>query len=200
MDVPIALRLKRYDRVKRLFDVALGIPLLGLFSFPMTLIALGIKGTSPGPVIHWSFRVGAGNRIFRMPKFRTMRMDTPALATHLLKNPEVYVTRIGTFLRKTSIDELPQLFSVLEGHMAFVGPRPALFNQDDLIALRVSKGVHAIKPGITGWAQINGRDELPIPVKVAYDEFYLKNRSMRFDLRIILLTLAKAFRGEGVDH
>ncbi len=200
MDVPIALRLKRYDRVKRLFDVALGIPLLGLFSFPMTLIALGIKGTSPGPVIHWSFRVGAGNRIFRMPKFRTMRMNTPALATHLLKNPEVYVTRIGTFLRKTSIDELPQLFSVLEGHMAFVGPRPALFNQDDLIALRVSKGVHAIKPGITGWAQINGRDELPIPVKVAHDVFYLKNRSMRFDLRIILLTLAKAFRGEGVDH
>jgi len=200
MDVPIALRLKRYDRVKRLFDVALGIPLLGLFSFPMTLIALGIKGTSPGPVIHWSFRVGAGNRIFRMPKFRTMRMNTPTLATHLLKNPEVYVTRIGTFLRKTSIDELPQLFSVLEGHMAFVGPRPALFNQDDLIALRVSKGVHAIKPGITGWAQINGRDELPISVKVAHDEFYLKNRSMRFDLRIILLTLAKAFRGEGVDH
>jgi O-antigen biosynthesis protein WbqP len=127
-------------------------------------------------------------------------MDTPALATHLLKNPEVYVTRIGTFLRKTSIDEFPQLFSVLEGHMTFVGPRPALFNQDDLIALRVSKGVHAIKPGITGWAQINGRDELPIPVKVAYDEFYLKNRSMRFDLRIILLTLAKAFRGEGIDH
>ena len=200
MDVPIAPRLRRYDRVKRLFDVALGIPLLGLFSFPMTLIALGIKGTSPGPVIHWSFRVGAGNRIFRMPKFRTMRMDTPALATHLLKNPEVYVTRIGTFLRKTSIDEFPQLFSVLEGHMTFVGPRPALFNQDDLIALRVSKGVHAIKPGITGWAQINGRDELPIPVKVAYDEFYLKNRSMRFDLRIILLTLAKAFRGEGVNH
>jgi len=200
MDVPIALRLKRYDRVKRLFDVALGIPLLGLFSFPMTLIALGIKGTSPGPVIHWSFRVGSGNRIFRMPKFRTMRVDTPAMATHLLKNPEIYVTRIGTFLRKTSIDELPQLFSVLEGHMAFVGPRPALFNQDDLIALRVSKGVHAIKPGITGWAQINGRDELPIPVKVAHDVFYLKNRSMRFDLRIILLTLAKAFRGEGVDH
>jgi O-antigen biosynthesis protein WbqP len=200
MDVPIALRLKRYDRIKRLFDVALGIPLLGLFSFPMTLIAFGIKGTSPGPVIHWSFRVGAGNRIFRMPKFRTMRIDTPALATHLLKNPEVYVTRIGTFLRKTSIDELPQLFSVLEGHMAFVGPRPALFNQDDLIGLRTSRGVHTLKPGITGWAQINGRDELPIPVKVAYDQFYLKNRSMRFDLRIILLTLAKAFRGEGIDH
>jgi O-antigen biosynthesis protein WbqP len=127
-------------------------------------------------------------------------MDTPALATHLLKNPEVYVTRIGTFLRKTSIDELPQLFSVLEGHMAFVGPRPALFNQDDLIGLRTSRGVHTLKPGITGWAQINGRDELPIPVKVAYDQFYLKNRSMRFDLRIILLTLAKAFRGEGIDH
>ncbi len=200
MNVPIDPRQKSYERLKRLFDAGLGVLLLGLLALPMTAIALGIKGTSPGPVIHWSLRVGAGNRIFRMPKFRTMRTDTPAMATHLLKNPEIYVTRIGTFLRKTSIDELPQLFSVLEGHMAFVGPRPALFNQDDLIALRVSKGVHAIKPGITGWAQINGRDELPIPVKVAYDEFYLKNRSMRFDLRIILLTLAKAFRGEGVDH
>jgi O-antigen biosynthesis protein WbqP len=129
-----------------------------------------------------------------------MRTDAPALATHLLKNPEVYVTRIGTFLRKTSLDELPQLFSVLEGQMTFVGPRPALFNQDDLIGLRTSRGVHTLKPGITGWAQINGRDELPIPVKVAYDAFYLENRSMRFDLRIILLTLAKTFRGEGVTH
>ncbi|MFO7688346.1 MAG: sugar transferase [Desulfobacterales bacterium] len=196
----MASRLKRYDRVKRSFDIALGIPMLGLFSFPMTLIAFGIKGSSPGPVIHWSFRVGAGNRIFRMPKFRTMRSDTPAVATHLLKNPEVYVTGIGKFLRKTSLDELPQLFSVLQGRMAFVGPRPALFNQDDLIGLRTSRGVHTLKPGITGWAQINGRDELPIPVKVSYDEFYLKNRSMSFDLRIILLTLAKTFRGEGVTH
>ena len=200
MNVPVDPRQKSYDRLKRLFDVALGVLLLGLLPLPMTVIALGIRGTSPGPVIHWSFRVGAGNRIFRMPKFRTMRTDAPALATHLLKNPEVYVTRIGTFLRKTSLDELPQLFSVLEGQMTFVGPRPALFNQDDLIGLRTSRGVHTLKPGITGWAQINGRDELPIPVKVAYDEFYLKNRSMHFDLRIILLTLAKMFRGEGVTH
>jgi O-antigen biosynthesis protein WbqP len=200
MNVPVDPRQKSYERLKRLFDAGLGVLLLGLLALPMTAIALGIKGTSPGAVIHWSFRVGAGNRIFRMPKFRTMRADTPAVATHLLKNPDVYVTRIGKFLRKTSLDELPQLFSVLEGHMTFVGPRPALFNQDDLIALRVSKGVHTIKPGITGWAQINGRDELPIPVKVAYDEFYLKNRSMSFDLRIILLTFAKTFRGEGVTH
>ncbi len=200
MNVPIALRLKHYDCIKRSFDVALGVLLLGLLALPMTVIAFGIKGTSPGPVIHWSFRVGAGNKIFRMPKFRTMRSDTPAVATHLLKNPEVYVTRIGKFLRKTSLDELLQLFSVLQGRMAFVGPRPALFNQDDLIGLRTSRGVHTLKPGITGWAQINGRDELPIPVKVSYDEFYLKNRSMSFDLRIILLTLAKTFRGEGVTH
>jgi O-antigen biosynthesis protein WbqP len=135
-----------------------------------------------------------------MPKFRTMRAETPAVATHLLKNPEVYVTGIGKFLRKTSLDELPQLFSVLQGRMTFVGPRPALFNQEDLIGLRTSRGVHNLKPGITGWGQVNGRDELPIPVKVAYDGFYLKNRSMRFDLRIILLTLAKTFRGEGVTH
>jgi O-antigen biosynthesis protein WbqP len=200
MNVPVDPRQKSYERLKRLFDAGLGILLLGLLALPMTAIAFGIKGTSPGPVIHWSFRVGAGNRIFRMPKFRTMRSDTPAVATHLLKNPEVYVTGIGRFLRKTSLDELPQLFSVLEGRMAFVGPRPALFNQDDLIGLRTSRGVHTLKPGITGWAQINGRDELPIPVKVSYDEFYLKNRSMRFDLRIILLTLAKTFRGEGVTH
>ena len=200
MNVPVDSRQKIYERLKRSFDVALGTLLMGLLALPMAVIALGIKGTSPGPVIHWSFRVGAGNKIFRMPKFRTMRTDAPALATHLLKNPEVYVTRIGTFLRKTSLDELPQLFSVLEGRMTFVGPRPALFNQDDLIGLRTSRGVHLIQPGVTGWAQINGRDELPIPVKVAYDEFYMKNRSMGFDVRIIILTLAKAFRGEGVNH
>jgi O-antigen biosynthesis protein WbqP len=200
MNVPVDPRLKTYDRLKRSFDVALGALLFGLSALPMAVIAFGIKRTSPGPVIHWSYRVGAGNRIFRMPKFRTMRTDAPAVATHLLKNPEIYVTSIGRFLRKTSLDELPQLFSVLEGQMTFVGPRPALFNQDDLIGLRTSRGVHLIKPGITGWAQINGRDELPIPVKVGYDEFYLKNRSMHFDLRIILLTLAKTFRGEGVTH
>ena len=200
MNVPVDPRLKSYESLKRLFDLALGVLLLGLLALPMTLIAFGIRGTSPGAAIHWSLRVGAGNRLFRMPKFRTMRADTPAVATHLLKNPEVYVTRIGRFLRKTSLDELPQLASVLQGFMTFVGPRPALFNQDDLIGLRTSKGVHTLKPGITGWAQINGRDELPIPVKVAYDEFYLKNRSIRFDIRIIVLTLAKTFRGEGVTH
>ena len=200
MNVPVEPRQKSYERFKRVFDAGLGLLLLGLLALPMTLIAFAIKGTSPGPVIHWSFRVGAGNRIFRMPKFRTMRMETPAVPTHLLKNPEVYVTGIGKFLRRTSLDELPQLFSVLQGRMTFVGPRPALFNQEDLIGLRTSRGVHTLKPGITGWAQVNGRDELPIPVKVAYDAFYLENRSMRFDLRIILLTLAKTFRGEGVTH
>jgi len=200
MNVPVDPRQKSYERLKRLFDAGLGVLLLGLLALPMTAIALGIKGTSPGPVIHWSLRVGAGNRLFRMPKFRTMRADTPAVATHLLKNPDVYVTRIGRLLRKTSLDEIPQLASALKGFMTFVGPRPALFNQDDLIGLRTSKGVHTLKPGITGWAQINGRDELPIPLKVAYDEFYLKNRSMCFDIRIIALTLAKTFRGEGVTH
>lgn len=189
-----------YDRIKRLFDTLLGAILLCVFSVPMLIIAIGIKGTSPGPVIYWSSRVGIGNRLFRMPKFRSMRTDTPALATHLLRNPDAYVTRIGAFLRKTSLDELPQLYSVLKGDMSFVGPRPALFNQDDLVTLRSAEGIQHIQPGITGWAQVNGRDDLPIPIKVSFDAFYLRNRSMILDSKIILMTLLKAFRGDGVTH
>jgi len=141
-----------------------------------------------------------GNEIFKMPKFRTMRVDTPAIATHLLSNPEAYFTPVGAFLRRTSLDELPQLWSVLTGHMSFVGPRPALFNQDDLITLRTQKGIHRLIPGITGWAQINGRDDLAIPEKVEFDEFYLKRRSFMFDLRIIGLTMLKVVRADNVSH
>lgn len=150
--------------------------------------------------MYWSDRVGRYNKIFKMPKLRTMRTDTPEIATHLMSNPDVYLTSIGKFLRKSSLDELPQLWSVLKGDMSFVGPRPALFNQDDLIALRTAKGVHRLIPGITGWAQINGRDELPIPVKVRFDEYYLKNRSFFFDLKILWMTFLKVVRREGVSH
>lgn len=174
--------------------------ILLLFSFPMFLIALLVKATSKGPVLYWSDRVGRSNAIFKMPKFRTMKIDTPAVATHLLSNPDQFLTPIGKFLRKSSLDELPQLISILKGDMSFVGPRPALFNQDDLVALRTQKGVHALTPGLTGWAQINGRDELPIPVKVEFDEYYLKHRSFLFDLKIILLTALKVARREGVTH
>ena len=150
--------------------------------------------------MYWSNRVGVDNKIFKMPKFRTMRIDTPAVATHLMQNPDEYLTPIGPFLRKSSLDELPQLWSVLKGDMSFVGPRPALFNQNDLIALRTEKGVHRLVPGITGWAQINGRDDIPIPKKVEYDEYYLKNRSFIFDLKILFLTLLKVSRAENVSH
>ena len=166
----------------------------------MLLVALLVKLTSPGPVLYWSDRVGVGNQIFKMPKFRTMRIDTPAVATHLLSNPDEYLTPIGPFLRKSSLDELPQLWSVLKGDMSFVGPRPALFNQEDLIALRTEKGVHRLIPGITGWAQINGRDDLPIPKKVEFDAYYLKNRSFIFDLKILFLTFFKVTRAENVSH
>ncbi len=171
-----------------------------MFGLPMLLVALLVKLTSLGPVLYWSDRVGMGNKIFKMPKFRTMRIDTPAVATHLLKEPDVYLTPIGHFLRKSSLDELPQLWSVLKGDMSFVGPRPALFNQEDLIALRTAKGVHRLIPGITGWAQINGRDDLPIPVKVEFDIHYLKHRSLMFDIKILFLTLFKVLRSEGVTH
>jgi O-antigen biosynthesis protein WbqP len=144
--------------------------------------------------------VGVDNKIFKMPEFRTMRIETPAVATHLLSNPDEYLTPIGSFLRKLSLDELPQLWSVLKGDMSFVGPRPALFNQDDLVTLRTEKGVHQLIPGITGWAQINGRDDLPIPAKVEYDEYYLKNRSFLFDLKILWLTFYKVIKTEGVNH
>jgi len=156
--------------------------------------------TSKGPVFYWSDRVGRNNALFMMPKFRSMRTDAPPVATHLLTDPDRYITAIGRFIRKTSLDELPQIFSVLKGDMSFVGPRPALFNQDDLVALRTSKGIHTLVPGITGWAQINGRDELPIPVKVEYDLYYLKNRSFIFDLKILVLTLSSVLAGKGVMH
>jgi O-antigen biosynthesis protein WbqP len=166
----------------------------------MFVISLIVKLTSKGPVFYWSDRVGINNTIFRMPKFRTMRIETPAIATHLLENPDEYLTPIGIFLRKFSLDELPQLWSVMKGYMSLVGPRPALYNQDDLIALRTEKGIHKIIPGITGWAQINGRDDLPIPIKVGYDEYYLKNRSFSFDIKILFLTLFKTVKSEGVQH
>jgi O-antigen biosynthesis protein WbqP len=166
----------------------------------MLVIAIMVKLTSKDPVFYWSDRVGINNIIFKMPKFRTMRINTPAVATHLLENPNKYLTPIGPFLRKLSLDELPQLWSVLRGDMSFVGPRPALYNQDDLMELRTEMGIHKIIPGITGWAQINGRDDLPIPIKVGYDEYYLKNRSFIFDIKILFLTLFKTVRSEGVQH
>lgn len=166
----------------------------------MLIIALLVKATSRGPVLYWSDRVGRNNTIFKMPKFRTMKINTPAVATHLLKNPDQYLTPVGKFLRKSSLDELPQLFSILKGDMSFVGPRPALFNQYDLVEFRTQKGVHVLSPGLTGWAQINGRDEIPIPVKVEYDKYYMMNQSFFFDLKIILLTVLKVVRREGVSH
>jgi O-antigen biosynthesis protein WbqP len=159
-----------------------------------------VKFSSKGPILYWSKRVGIHNSHFHMPKFRSMRINTPTKATHLLEKPDQYLTLIGGFIRKSSLDELPQLYSILVGHMSFVGPRPALFNQDDLIKLRTLKGVHILKPGLTGWAQVNGRDELPIPVKVAFDETYLHRRALFFDLHIIWLTILKVIKREGITH
>ena len=186
--------------MKRLFDLALGLCAALLLALPVLLVALLVRLTSPGPALYWSNRVGKGNRIFRMPKFRSMRTDTPAVATHLLQDPNAWLTPIGAFLRKTSLDELPQLWSILAGDMSFVGPRPALFNQDDLVAMRTEGGVHEMVPGLTGWAQVNGRDELPIPDKVALDVEYLRRRSFLFDLRILWLTAVKVLRRDGVSH
>lgn len=186
--------------MKRIFDLAMAWCLLCFLSIPILVVGLMVRLTSEGPALYWSDRVGINNGIFRMPKFRTMRVDTPAIPTHLMKNPDGYLTPIGSFLRKFSLDELPQLYSVLKGDISFVGPRPALYNQDDLIELRTGKGIHKIIPGITGWAQINGRDELQIPVKVDFDEYYLENRSFFFDLKILWLTLVKVVRREGVTH
>ena len=186
--------------MKRLFDLVLAI-LAALILLPtIALVALAVRLTSPGPALYWSDRVGRHNRIFRMPKFRSMRIDTPAVATHLLTDPGKYLTPIGPFLRKSSLDELPQLWSILKGDMSFVGPRPALFNQDDLIALRTQQGVHELVPGLTGWAQVNGRDELPIPQKVALDAEYLRRQSLGFDLRILWMTFVKVLRRDGVAH
>ena len=186
--------------MKRLFDIVFCGLLLLLFAIPMALIALAVKLTSRGPVLYWSDRVGRANRIFRMPKFRSMRTDAPQLATHLFRDPGAYLTPIGGFLRRSSLDELPQLISVLRGDLSLVGPRPALFNQDDLIALRTELGVHELLPGVTGWAQVNGRDELPIPEKVRLDHEYLRTRSFWLDLRILITTVLKVVRREGVSH
>jgi lipopolysaccharide/colanic/teichoic acid biosynthesis glycosyltransferase/nucleoside-diphosphate-sugar epimerase len=189
-----------YLIIKRVLDIAAALMASLVLSGPLAIIAILIKATSTGPVIHWSRRIGKNNIIFKMAKFRTMYTNAPQVATHLLANPDQYVTPIGKFLRKYSLDELPQLVNILTGDISVVGPRPALFNQDDLRELRTQKGVHAIAPGLTGWAQVNGRDELPIPVKVEYDEFYLTHRSLLFDLKIIFLTLVKVAKGEGVTH
>ena len=171
-----------------------------VFSLPLAVTALAVRFTSPGPVLYWSDRVGRDNRIFRMPKFRSMRVGTPAVASHLLDNPDQFLTPIGSFLRRSSLDELPQLWCVLTGEMSFVGPRPALFNQDDLIALRTRSGVSSLTPGITGWAQVNGRDELSIEEKNGYDLDYLRRQSLAFDIRIILMTVLKVLRRDGIRH
>lgn len=186
--------------LKRSFDLFLAAIALVILAIPLLALALLVRITSPGPALYWSDRVGRYNVLFRMPKFRSMRTGTPAVATHLLQRPDQYLTPIGSFLRKTSLDELPQLWSIIKGDMSFVGPRPALFNQEDLIALRHECGVDTLVPGITGWAQINGRDELPIPEKVRLDAEYLARRSFWFDLRILWLTLMKVVREEGVSH
>jgi O-antigen biosynthesis protein WbqP len=186
--------------MKRAIDLLLSLLLCVLLLLPLLLIAFIVHQTSPGPVLYWSDRVGKGNRIFRMPKFRSMRVDTPTVATHALPDPDSYLTPIGSFLRKSSLDELPQLWCILKGDMSFVGPRPALFNQHDLIALRTDQGVHLLVPGLTGWAQINGRDEIPIPQKVALDRDYLQRQSLVLDMKIMLLTALKVLKRDNVTH
>jgi O-antigen biosynthesis protein WbqP len=185
---------------KRCFDILLGTFALLVLSGVLALVAMAVKLTSSGKVLYWSQRIGKDNTVFLMPKFRTMRTDTPVVATHLLANPDAYLTPVGKFLRTTSLDELPQLYSILLGHMSFVGPRPALFNQEDLIDLRTRAGVHVLTPGLTGWAQVNGRDELPIPDKVELDKVYLQKQSWLFDLQILLRTFVKVVRRDGVVH
>jgi O-antigen biosynthesis protein WbqP len=186
--------------VKRIFDLLMvlvaSVILLGI----ALVVALSVRMTSPGPVLYWSDRIGRNNDIFKMPKFRSMRIDTPAVATHLLTDPDVYLTPIGRFLRKSSLDELPQLWSIFKGDMSVVGPRPALFNQNDLIALRTLNGVHKLIPGLTGWAQINGRDELPILQKVAFDIEYMQKQSLWFDIKIIVLTIGKVLGRSNITH
>ncbi|WP_423682242.1 sugar transferase [Undibacterium sp. WLHG33] len=186
--------------MKRCFDLLLAVCATLILLLPILITALCVKLTSRGPAVYWSDRVGKNNVIFKMPKFRSMRIDTPAVATHLLSNPDQYLTPIGSFLRKSSLDELPQLWSILNGDMSFVGPRPALYNQHDLIALRTEKNVHTIPPGLTGWAQVNGRDELPIPVKVELDAYYLQQQSFLLDMRILLMTFFKVLRRDGITH
>ncbi len=186
--------------MKRIFDLLLGVAIFVLLAVPMLLIFIAVRLSSKGPALYWSDRVGKNNKIFKMPKFRSMLTDTPAVATHLLDNPDTYLSPIGGFLRRSSLDELPQLFSVLKGDMSFVGPRPALYNQDDLIALRTENGVDKLLPGITGWAQVNGRDELSIPDKVALDVEYLNRQSFWFDIKILWMTFLKVVKRDGVSH
>ena len=186
--------------MKRLFDLLLALTASVVLAVPVLLVALLVRLTSPGPALYWSDRVGRHNKLFKMPKFRSMRVGTPAVATHLLADPNAYLTPIGSFLRKSSLDELPQLWSILVGDMSFVGPRPALFNQQDLIELRTRQGVHELVPGLTGWAQINGRDELPIPDKVRLDVEYLQRQSLKLDIRILWLTFVKVIRRDGITH
>ena len=186
--------------MKRLFDLAAALVAAVMLAVPILIVTVAVRLTSTGPVLYWSDRVGRNNCIFKMPKFRSMRIDTPAVATHLLHNPDQWLTPIGSFLRKSSLDELPQLWSILNGDMSFVGPRPALFNQNDLIALRTEKGVHELVPGLTGWAQVNGRDELPLPEKVQLDAEYLQRRSFLFDLKILWMTALKVLSMDGVSH
>jgi len=187
-------------QLKRFFDVAISAVALAIFCFPIALLAVLIKLTSKGPALYWSKRVGRHNIIFKMPKLRTMLVGTPIVATHLLSDSSQYLTPIGLFLRKSSLDEIPQLWSIFIGDMTFVGPRPALFNQDDLIALRTQYGVDKLAPGLTGWAQVNGRDELSILVKVQYDVEYLQKQSFWFDMKILGLTFLKVIRRAGVSH
>jgi O-antigen biosynthesis protein WbqP len=186
--------------MKRLFDLALALVLGIMLLIPIILVALAVRVTSRGPVIYWSVRRGQNNRLFKMPKFRSMVKETPALASHLIENPSKWLTPIGSFLRKSSLDELPQLWSILLGVMSFVGPRPALFNQKDLIELRTKIGVHILKPGLTGWAQVNGRDKVPIIQKVRYDAEYLERKSFIFDLYILWLTVLRVMKSDGVSH
>ncbi|MDZ4127874.1 MAG: sugar transferase [Hydrogenophaga sp.] len=186
--------------MKRLFDLLLAVGAALVLALPVALVALAVRLTSPGPALYWSDRVGRGNTIFKMPKFRSMRVGTPAVATHLLTNASAHLTPIGGFLRQSSLDELPQLWSIIKGDMSFVGPRPALFNQHDLISLRTEHGVHELVPGLTGWAQVNGRDELPIPHKVALDAEYLRRHTLAFDVRILWMTFVKVLRRDGVTH
>jgi O-antigen biosynthesis protein WbqP len=186
--------------MKRLFDLGLAFVAAIVLLVPFLVVAAAVRLTSKGPILYWSDRVGRDNALFRMPKFRSMRVGTPAVATHLLANPSVYLTPIGGFLRKSSLDELPQLWNILKGDMSFVGPRPALFNQHDLIALRTEQGVHQLVPGLTGWAQINGRDEIPIPQKVALDREYLDRKSFGFDFQILAMTAVKVLKRDNVTH
>ena len=186
--------------VKRVFDLLLAFAAAVVLAVPVLLVAVLVRLTSPGPALYWSDRVGRHNAIFKMPKFRSMRVGTPALATHLLTDPGAYLTPIGSFLRKSSLDELPQLWSILAGDMSFVGPRPALFNQHDLVDMRTCLGVHELVPGLTGWAQINGRDELPIPDKVKLDVEYLQRQSLWLDIRILWMTFVKVVRRDGITH